>query len=1039
MRTDHQNENGAAKATRTELALRTSELNYRRLFEAAKDGILILDFDNGRITDVNPFLTELLGFSPSEMLGKTVGELSPFRDIESNKAMLEQLQQRGYVRYEDLPLKTRDGRQIAVEFVSNVYEAGDKKVIQCNVRDITERKRHQEALRDAAATQSSILNALPAHIALLDKNGVILSVNDPWQEFAVANSLKGSNFGLGQNYFEVCDHAIGNWSEKAHEVSLGIHRVLDGETDVFTVEYPCHSPAVHRWFLLRVVPVREGRSQGAVVMHVDITDRKLAELALISSEANMAAAQRIAHIGSWDIGFSNERKVNEKAAHCSDEMYRIAGYQPGEIEPSHEMFLKLVPAEEHGVIQAAVANAIATNRQYSIVHRLIRPNGEERMVREVAQVIVDERTGQPGKLVGTTQDITESMEIKKQLLWKTAFFEAQVYSALDGILVVDPEGRKILQNRRMVDLWGIPAEFADELEDRRQRDWVAKQTVNPQQFIDKVIHLYAHPDEINRDEIDLIDGRCIDRYSAPVRGSDGKYYGRIWTFRDISKLKRSEARFRRLVDSNAQGVIFWNTKGEVTGANDAFLSLTGFTRDDLEAGLISWSAMTPPEYAEADRLCLEKLAAKRACAPFEKEYIRKDGSRVPVLLGVAIFDDCPEEGVCFVVDLSESKKLQKQFFRAQRMESIGTLAGGIAHDLNNILAPIMMSIDILKTISDNPQATKILETIEVSARRGADIVRQVLSFARGLEGERVEVQPKHLLKEIESIIKDTFPKDIRLHFSIPPDIWTILGDPTQVHQILLNLCVNARDAMPNGGRLTIAVENCVLDEHYAAMNTEAKAGRYVNINVTDTGTGMPPNILEKIFEPFFTTKAVNKGTGLGLSTVMAIVKSHGGIINVYSERGKGTNFKLFLPAVEVSSQARKEQLAEASLPRGKGETILLVDDEASIITIATQTLQAYGYHVLAATDGAEAVAVYARHKDKIAAVLTDMAMPIMDGVATIRALLKINPAVKIIAASGLNANADVTKASGAGIKHFLAKPYTAGTLLKILRKILDEA
>ncbi len=217
------------------------------------------------------------------------------------------------------------------------------------------------------------------------------------------------------------------------------------------------------------------------------------------------------------------------------------------------------------------------------------------------------------------------------------------------------------------------------------------------------------------------------------------------------------------------------------------------------------------------------------------------------------------------------------------MESIGTLAGGIAHDLNNILTPILMSIGILKTMSDKPEARSILDTIQVSARRGADIVRQVLSFARGLEGERIEVQPKHLLKDLESIIKDTFPKDIQLQFSIPCDTWTILGDPTQIHQVLLNLCVNARDAMPNGGSLSVSIENCVLDEQYVAMNLQAKVGRYVKISVTDSGTGMPSDLLDKIFEPFFTTKKLNEGTGLGLSTVLAIVKSHDGVINVYSE------------------------------------------------------------------------------------------------------------------------------------------------------------
>jgi CheY-like chemotaxis protein len=333
----------------------------------------------------------------------------------------------------------------------------------------------------------------------------------------------------------------------------------------------------------------------------------------------------------------------------------------------------------------------------------------------------------------------------------------------------------------------------------------------------------------------------------------------------------------------------------------------------------------------------------------------------------------------------------------------------------------------------------MLETIEVSAKRGADIVRQVLSFARGLEGQRIEVQPKHLLKDLEIIIKNTFPKDIRLQFSVPNGIWTILGDPTQVHQILLNLCVNARDAMPRGGSLTVGVENSVLDQQYAAMNIDARAGNYVIINVTDSGTGIPQDHLDKIFEPFFTTKELNKGTGLGLSAVMAIAKSHGGFVNVYSELGKGTTFRVHLPAIESSSEERTQPSGKVSLPRGNGETVLVVDDEASILIITSQTLQAFGYQVVTATDGADAVAIYAQRKNEIAVVLTDMMMPVMDGGATIQALKRINPAVKIIAASGLAANGGAVKAPNGGIKHFLTKPYTAETLLTTLRKILDEA
>jgi signal transduction histidine kinase len=232
------------------------------------------------------------------------------------------------------------------------------------------------------------------------------------------------------------------------------------------------------------------------------------------------------------------------------------------------------------------------------------------------------------------------------------------------------------------------------------------------------------------------------------------------------------------------------------------------------------------------------------------------------------------------------------------MESIGTLASGIAHDLNNILAPIVLSIDLLKHVAQDAQSKKLLRTIETSAHRGVDIIRQVLSFARGMESEKIEVQLPALVKELEGIVRDTFPRSIRRRFSIPLDIWALWGDPSQVHRVLLNFCLNARDAMPHGGTLTVSAENCRLDPQIGVMGLQAKGGPYVAISVADTGTGIPPQVVERIFEPFFTTKMPEKGTGLGLSTTLSIVRSHGGIITVSSEPGHGSTFKVCFPAVE---------------------------------------------------------------------------------------------------------------------------------------------
>jgi PAS domain S-box-containing protein len=535
------------------------------------------------------------------------------------------------------------------------------------------------------------------------------------------------------------------------------------------------------------------------------------------------------------------------------------------------------------------------------------------------------------------------------------------------------------------------------------------------------------------------DGRQIQVSvtASPIKDAVGRVIGVSKIARDITARRRTESRFRRLVDSQAQGVLFWNAAGDIADANDAFLRLVGYTREELMAGMMSWKVLTPPEYADLDRRALEELAAHGVCKPLEKEYIRRDGSRVPVLVGAASFEDNPQEGVCFVVDLTERKKLEQQFLRAQRMESIGTLAGGIAHDLNNLLAPIVMGVGLLR-LHATPRDLPIIESIERSSLRGADLVKQVLSFARGVEGSRIASQLKHIIREVESIAENTFPKNIDITTALAADLWLVLADPTQLNQVLLNLCVNARDAMPGGGRLEMKANNVEIDEQYAVMNHGVTPGRYVLIQVTDNGCGMPKEVIDRIFEPFFTTKEIGKGTGLGLSTVIGIVRSHGGFVNVYSEPGKGSAFKVYLPAQLERDGAESPEPAIEKFPRGNDELILVVDDEASILDITKQTLRAFGYKVLTAEDGAQAIGLYAMHRAEIAVVLTDMMMPVMDGPALIAALRRIDPKARIIAASGLNANGNVARAASAGVKHFLAKPYSADTMLTLLKKVLGE-
>ena len=393
----------------------------------------------------------------------------------------------------------------------------------------------------------------------------------------------------------------------------------------------------------------------------------------------------------------------------------------------------------------------------------------------------------------------------------------------------------------------------------------------------------------------------------------------------------------------------------------------------------------------------------------------------------------PDYNLILNTDITEQKKIEEQLLRAQRMESIGTLAGGIAHDLNNILSPILMAVDMLQINTTDEETKRWLTMARENAERGASMVKQVLTFARGVEGERVSVQIKHIVKDLVKVLNETLPKSIAVKYDIEPELDIISADATQIHQVLMNLCINARDAMPNGGTLTITASNTKLDENYARMYIEAKPGRYVLLSVKDTGEGMSQGIQQRIFDPFFTTKEIGKGTGLGLSTALTIIKSHGGFLNVYSEPDKGTQFTIYLPAAESESDT-KESKIDLPYPTGKGEVVLIVDDEENIRQITKATLEKFGYKTLTAADGTEALAIYSQNSSEIALVLTDMAMPFMDGAATIRALRKLNSTLPIIAASGLP-TAEINSLS---VNGFLSKPYTAEKLLTTLAEVLAK-
>jgi two-component system cell cycle sensor histidine kinase/response regulator CckA len=535
---------------------------------------------------------------------------------------------------------------------------------------------------------------------------------------------------------------------------------------------------------------------------------------------------------------------------------------------------------------------------------------------------VAERTRELQQTNHTLQtEVVEHTRAEEELRWKTAFLEAQVNSSIDGILVVDQEGKKILQNQKLADLMKIPQHIADDKDDETQHRWVTGMTKNPGQFIEKVVYLNSHPNEISRDEIELKDGTILDRYSSPVVGKDGKHYGRIWTFRDITGRRR----------------------------------------------------------------------------------------------------------------------LETQLFQSQKMETVGKLAGGIAHEFNSILTAILGQSELL--LGDLPAGSPLAKNateISKAAGRAATLTRQLLAYGRKqfLQPETLDLN--HVLASMEGMFHHLMGGDVDLRIVPAAGLKAVKADAGQIEQVIMNMAINARDAMPNGGKLTLETANVSFDQESVGRYPELKPGDYVMLAITDTGTGMSEEVKARMFEPFFSTKAVGQGTGLGLSTCYGITKQSGGHISVYSELARGATFKVYLPQVEQQTKIPSRRLDTPDLPRGT-ETILLVEDDPALREMAATLLRRLGYTVLAAANGIEALSLkQQRDIGHIDLLFTDVVMPHMSGKELADRVRALYPHTRILFTSAYTENAIVHQGVLNKGVTLLQKPFTPSALAHTVREVLDQ-
>jgi len=633
-------------------------------------------------------------------------------------------------------------------------------------------------------------------------------------------------------------------------------------------------------------------------------------------------------------------------------------------------------------------------------------------------------------------DRSRRREVERRLFQSQAQFQKITENVADLIVVLDKEGRRVYNNPAYRSLLGDPEAL---------RGTLSFDEIHPadRERMKRVFAETLRTGIGQRAEYRFLlkDGsvRYIESQGSVIRDQQGEVTNVLVVSRDVTERRKKDERIREqasLLDQARDAIFVTDLDGVVTYWNAQAEALLGWTRAEVVNHHVE-PLLFPDGEFDRGPIC-KKLREEGRWQGELRPKTKQGGTLIVESRWTLVHgEDGQPTSVLFInTDVTEQRRVEAQFLRAQRMESIGTLAGGIAHDLNNVLTPILVAAQVLQANNRDPDSAELLRTIEKSAIHGAGLVKQVLLFARGSEGERIALQLKHLIAEMARLLRETLPKSIEVRTRIEAGLGAVIGDATQLNQVLMNLAINARDAMPQGGLLEISARNLPVDEAFASRHPGLKPGPHVCISVSDTGTGIPPEVIDRIFDPFFTLKPQGKGTGLGLSTVIGIVKGHGGVVWVRSELGKGTTFDVCLPAQPLEVRIASTD-TPSTIVRGQGQGILIIDDEQVIRDVFLSILRHYGYRVHEASNGRQGVEFYARHRDEIDLVIVDVMMPGMDGIATIRELRKINPAVKALVVSGMLDNDRLDHNGDLRNVELLRKPVMAETLLGKVTSLLS--
>ena len=1032
-------------------ALRHSEEKYRELVENANS--IILRMDNvGNVTFINEFALGFFGYSEEEIVGKNVvGTIVP--QVESTtgrdlRLMIEDIAvnpdryasninenmkrggERVWIAWTNKPILDENGRVVEVLRVGN---------------DITERKWAEEELKRSEERFKVLFACAPDPYYLCDLRGNFVDGNRAAEE---ALGYKREEL-IGKNLFEA-NLLLPEDIPKARELLARNILGYPSGPDEFILN---RKDGKQVFLEVRTFPTVIREQHLVLCIARDITKRKQAEEELRESRQQLSdiidflpdatfVIDREGKVIAWNRAIEEMTGIRaaDMLGKCNYE-YALPFY--GERSP---ILIDLV-FESRPEIEQKYAAVEKTDRAIAGEAYMPALRGGGVYILGTASALFDSR-GNVAGAIESIRDITERKQAEEALKRANILLFTQNETSIDGILAVDENDVIISSNQRFADMWGISREVMEAKADAPVLRSVSGKVSAPRAFLQRVSYLYAHRNESSLEEIALKDGRTFERYSAPMNGTDERYYGRVWYFRDITERKRmeeavaeAESKYRGIFENALMGIYQATPEGRFLSVNMACARILGY---DSPEEILNTVSDISRLYVNPDRRSelLRLIEEREMVQDFEVQFFRKDKSVAWIILNMRGVRDINGkiihlEGMA--KDITESKLLASRLNQAQKLEAIGTLAGGIAHDFNNILTPIIGYSEIsLDVVPKGSRLQRNIEQILISGNRARELVKQILTFSRKTEQERRPVQVSLLVKETLKLLRSSLPSTIEIAQDIDAGAidGTTMADPTQIHQVLMNLSTNAAHAMrKKGGVLFITLKDVDIGSAAISELPDLAPGPYLRLSVADTGHGMDEAVRQRIFEPYFTTKGQSEGTGLGLALVYGIITSLSGGIAVFSEPGQGATFNVYFPRTKTLQPPTVG--ASEPLPTGHG-LVLVVDDEQSIVRMLKQMLGSLGYDVVERYNSSDALQAFGARPDSFDLVITDLTMPHMTGIDLAKEILKIRPDTPIILCTGFSETIDENRAKLLGIKEFLMKPIALRDLAITVKKILFQ-